>query len=389
MAADEREKTDPFGDAELLPPAQSEGLADRAETALASIPGIFDGVPGLSGLSAAEESPAELSGSEPVGGLPENPDFGAFDLSSPEEAGADREPRIDPSGDGPAVDPTRTTAYEVPLETFSDTSADASAEEPSEPYSEAPLEYSGAAEPGPPLEVADPEPAENPMSQIRQYAEHVVPEKVAVPAAFAFHLSIEGHLTDFDKAKLLDLITREDYGIREIDLEPQFAAGRILIPRISEYAGVLAVQALRGTSAQISLSPAAIDEDALIPAVKNPQPAAYTLSDRYHAAEGIPVTTEGSLPGLTHFIAIDTIVTSAALTSEMVEAHRSSEYQDLLEALIKELKYKAFRRAAQGIVNLQIDLTSLALPSHYRLTVSGLAIRTGQPTPPPAPPRWN
>src|SRR5437764_1503439 len=78
-------------------------------------------------------------------------------------------------------------------------------------------------------------------------------EQVEVPTSFPFSLMIEGTLRPEEREKLIDLISREKFGIREVDLEPQLESGRILIPRISEYAGVLLVQALRNTQARLRL----------------------------------------------------------------------------------------------------------------------------------------
>ena len=64
-----------------------------------------------------------------------------------------------------------------------------------------------------------------------------------------------------------------------------------------------------------------------------------------------------------------------SLVHEMVEAEKSSEYQEILEALLRELKYRAYRRGASGITQLSVQLDPLIQPTRYRLTVSGTAVR--------------
>lgn len=228
----------------------------------------------------------------------------------------------------------------------------------------------------------------NPLLKVKQFSESATVAQTSIPAAFPFSLLIEGQLSVHEREKLLDLLSRENMGIREVDLEPQLESGRILIPRISEYAGVLLVQALRGTSAELKLGPSDSifstsdtqeENDSSGLAAPSLQ---YCSADSLHPAESLPVTTETELPGFSQAIVIDVVVATAALRTELVEAERSTEYQELLEALHRELKYKAYRKGAQGIVNYHWTLTPLSLPTHYRLTVSGTAVKSPSLTSP-------
>jgi hypothetical protein len=181
-------------------------------------------------------------------------------------------------------------------------------------------------------------------------------------------------------------------GIREIDLEPQFASGKILIPRISEYAGVLLIQALRGVRAKFRFGPsdtifATQDTmaDAHEAANKDQDQISQSLQVA-HPAEDLPVSSEGLIPGLSHLKLIDTIVASATLKSSVVEAERSEEYHDLIDALQREVKYKAFRRGAHGIINFKIQLTALtSSPLHYRVLAMGSAVKSEPPGALPSP----
>ena len=220
------------------------------------------------------------------------------------------------------------------------------------------------------------------LGLLREFAERVPVGKPVVAAAFPFSLRIEGHLTAEEKEKLIDLLNRENMGIREVDLEPQLQAGRILIPRISEFAAILLVQALRGVQADMRIGPSDSiyataetrtpeDENAPIPQ----QTARVFYDSDGHAAESLPVTSLPFLPELPHFNVIEVLTASASLKSQAVEAERSNEYQDMLEALQREIRYKAFHKGATAVVNYSIALVSLSLPSHYRITASGSAIR--------------
>jgi hypothetical protein len=247
-----------------------------------------------------------------------------------------------------------------------------------------PAEESSAspAETSQPLEASQPDT----IQKVKEFSEKMPMEKVQVPAAFPFSLLIEGELTPEEKEKLLDVLSRENMGFREVDLEPQLAGNRILIPRISEYAGIVLVQALRGTRAKMRLGPSEtifsaqdseITNDPYQPGMRLPEPSAPSphALDLDHPAEQIAVTPDGTLPQLPEFDVIDTIFTSAILNSNAVEAERTSEYTEILENLKRELKYKAYRKGAVGLIHFKIDLQQLSLANQYRLMISAAAVR--------------
>jgi hypothetical protein len=166
--------------------------------------------------------------------------------------------------------------------------------------------------------------------------------------------------------------------IREVDLEPQFEAGRVLIPRISEYAGVMLIQALRGVRAKIYFQPSDIDSGALSDSAEGAMPAdfneSFTSVEAAPSAESLPVTQGDDLPQLGIFHVIDTLIVSGMLSTRSVEALNSNEFTTLTESLMRELKFKAVRRGARGITHLSIQLTPLTLPTDYRVTLSGTAV---------------
>jgi hypothetical protein len=220
------------------------------------------------------------------------------------------------------------------------------------------------------------------IARIRSYAEQVTPNKGPVQAAYPFSVLINGFLEPYERAKLLDVLSRENFGIREVDLEPQFESGRVLIPRISEFAAVLLVQALRGTRAELKCGPsdsifstkdtqdlkssAAITEKKIINKL---------LEGASHPAELIPVIADASVPGVGEYEIIDTLTASASLKTNVVEAETSPEYQEILEALQRKLKYMAYRKGAVAVVRFAVQLTPLFLPSRYKVLVMGEAVR--------------
>lgn len=220
------------------------------------------------------------------------------------------------------------------------------------------------------------------MERVKEYSEQMSPSASAVPASFPFSLLITGQLAPEEKERLTDLLARENMGFRELDLEPQFEAGKILIPRISEYAAILLVSRLRSTRAKLRLGPsdsiyASSDtQDSPLEdrASLDHQVEAYTLESP-HLAEDLPITTESALPGGLRHAIVDIVTASAALKTLVVQAESSSEYQSLLEALQREIKYKAYRKGATAIVSFSVSLTQLHMPMHYRMMVTGSAVK--------------
>ncbi len=242
-----------------------------------------------------------------------------------------------------------------------------------------------------PSRTSAPTPPPPGMERVRQYSEQTL-ARPPVTAQFPFSLLIEGQLEPEERERLIDLLGREGFGISEVDLEPQLKAGKILIPRVSEYAGVLLVQALRTAKARVRLGPSDTvfsttdtQSDASERIHSSTQNAQVRVSlqndgaDALPAAERIPVSTESELPGFGPYYVLDAITASITLRTLALEAETSYEYQDALEQLKLELQYKAARKGANGIVNFGVQLISLPQRSQYRLMAVGSAIRSGQP----------
>jgi hypothetical protein len=218
-----------------------------------------------------------------------------------------------------------------------------------------------------PPELAPPASATKTMESIKTFSESMT-QAPSSQAALPFTLRIEGKLSPQETEKLLDILSRENIGIREVDLEPQLEAGHILLPRISEYAGVLLIQALRGIQAKISFAPS----DGFPGVASAPRETGKNVISP--VADTLPVTQGEDLPQLGVYQILDTLIVSGLLSTRALEAANSAEYTSLTESLVRELKFKASRRGARGITHLTIQLTPLTLPTDYRVTVTGTAV---------------
>ena len=217
----------------------------------------------------------------------------------------------------------------------------------------------------------------SPMETVREVSERVSIAPTAEPD-YPFSLRINGKLNPDQREKLCELLSREKTGIREVDLEPQFESNRIFIPRISEFMGVLLVQALRSAHVTMDLSPSdAPDSHTASSHSETEIPNSSSIGrGSPHPAETLPVTAESCFSGKSSSRPIDVVTASTTVSASAVESKGSSEYQEILDSLHREIRYKAYRKGADAIVGFAIQLQPLAFPTRYRLTVSGTAVKT-------------
>lgn len=231
--------------------------------------------------------------------------------------------------------------------------------------------------------------AESPstMESVRAYSDHVAPAATPSVAETPYSLAIEGPIRQHEREALVNILTRENLGIREVELEPQFAAGHILIPRISEYAGVMIVQALRNTTAKIRLGPSerifvsreAADADDALVMPPSPDSEVFITEENAEAAnDTIVITSADSIPGQKLLAAIDTLHNSMNLKAFSLSQPQSPIFQDAIERLKKQLKYQAHHRGANALVGFKYTLHPLEGQTMYKLVVEARAVKVGQ-----------
>lgn len=222
------------------------------------------------------------------------------------------------------------------------------------------------------------------MDEIRDYAENSPVGSPEAPSEYPFSVMIEGKLRAPDRSKLMDLLSSNKVGISEMDLEAQFHANRVLIPRISEYLGVLIIQALRDAPVTMKLAPA----DEVFTTVGGSEVSSLELKDYgpshatvfssvpSHQAESIPIVS-GQDEDVDQKVweLIDAVSASAFLQSTMVEVERSLDFEEKTNSIKKELKFKAYQKGADAIVNFSMTLTPLSSPMQYRLIAIGTAVK--------------
>jgi hypothetical protein len=200
----------------------------------------------------------------------------------------------------------------------------------------------------------------------------------SVPADRPFTLLIEGQITSEDRERLLELLSRENFGIREVDLEPQWDAGRLLLPQISEYAAMRVAQVLRESRLDLKLEPAG-SQQALLHS-ETSSPGSSSRTHPVHPAELIPVTPLDHLgPGHSSddWEAIDTLLATGRLMEPEWKASQTDAYSRLVETLKRELRYRAHIRRAEALIRFRAEILSgpWQESQECRVQVSALAIK--------------
>jgi uncharacterized protein YbjQ (UPF0145 family) len=221
------------------------------------------------------------------------------------------------------------------------------------------------------------------MEAVRNYSDHLAPSATPEVAETPFSLVIEGPIRPHERETLLSILSRENLGVREVELEPQFAAGHILIPRISEYAGVMIVQALRNTTAKMRLGPSerifvsSQAEDASDRLIMPPTPDSevFIHEEEFAHADRVLLTSADTIPGKKLLAAIDTLHNSMNLKSVSLSQPQSPRFQDAIERLKKQLKFQAHHRGANALVGFKYTLHPLEGQSTFKLVVEARAVR--------------
>lgn len=218
------------------------------------------------------------------------------------------------------------------------------------------------------------------LDEVRNYSDHLAPS--ATPLEHPHSLLITGFLKEHERETLLKILSRENLGIREGELEPQFAAGKILIPRISEFAGVMIIQALRNTTALIRLGPSdkifssrhSGDADPLI-FPPRPEAELLVMEEGNHPADRMMLTPDDKLTDHTIKELIDTLHCSMNLKAAQVAHPQSAIFQDAMEKLKRQLKLQAHHRGANALLSFKYELHPLEGHAFYKLVVQAKAVR--------------
>jgi len=213
-----------------------------------------------------------------------------------------------------------------------------------------------------------PAPELEPLDSIKDYSERAQEASVRVYEKVPFHLNMNGDFDPYARDKLLMFIDENPIGLNSSELDRQIAAGRVLFPRISEFAGIKLIQDLRDSGLTFKLSPSPRDDDELLPPPRNLR-VEYDARNVKAKIEPLPILSEKDAQ-LKSWKAFDSISLVQFLRAEIVEVERSSLYQELMDRMLLSLKRKAHVKGAHAIGSLQHELKPLRLPSEYEVSLT-------------------
>jgi hypothetical protein len=211
------------------------------------------------------------------------------------------------------------------------------------------------------------------ISGIKQYSERSREATFSANAKSPFHLWMHGQFDPFSRDKLLHFISDNPMGLNSSDLDRQINAGRVLFPRISEFAGIKLIQDLRDSGLAFKLSPSSREADEIMPEAEGLR-LAYEANPSVTSDTAITVLP-GDAIDIKLWQAFDSIQLVQFLKAEILEVERSELFQELLERMTTSLKQKAKLRGASAISALKHELKPLRLPSHYQIELKATLLK--------------
>lgn len=185
-----------------------------------------------------------------------------------------------------------------------------------------------------------------------------------------FHLQISGDFDPYSRDKLLLFITDHPIGMTSSELDFQLQAGRVLLPRISEFSGIKLIQELRDSGLDFSLAPASSEDFA----EHEPRRAQFGESGGAQPQIEIPIFPEGAYSPA-DYVVLDSLQLVHYLRAEILEVEKSELFQELLERMTSSLKKRAQLKGAHALTRLEHRITPLRLPSQYQLELSASLLK--------------
>ena len=230
----------------------------------------------------------------------------------------------------------------------------------------------------PVVEEAPVEVFSSPLENIKSYSEKTQGKtNLEVKIHYPFHLKINGNFGPFERDKLLLFTTENPIGLSSQDLDLQIQAGKVFLPRISEYAAVKLVQDLRDSGLTFQLHPS--DQDAV------ESSNAGTSSRSFHYENNQPSSKTSTLidiPILNSnskldkpFQEIDEVSIVQFVKTEVLEVENSPMIQEVIERMTEALKQKARIKGGNALFSLQQEILPLRLPSQYQIQLKASVIK--------------
>lgn len=243
------------------------------------------------------------------------------------------------------------------------------------PLEPAPFDFSAGDFPPSPPPPAPPKPV---LEELKTYSESRKAAPFEPGIRNEFSLIMSGEFDPYSRDKLLLFITGNPVGLGSSELDFQIKAGRVLIPRISEFSGIRLIQELRDSGLVFKL---------IRPGEGDAQVGASPLEQgRFHyesesgskADHELPVFSLGMFQPEEYQV-LDSIRMVQFLRAEMLEVEKSDLFQELLERMTEALKRRARLKGAHALTALEHRLTPLRLASQYQVELSASLLKRREP----------
>src|SRR5690606_31312770 len=100
-----------------------------------------------------------------------------------------------------------------------------------------------------------------------------------------------------------------------------------------------------------------------------------TTESGAHPADLVTISPENTLGGKKNFDLVDTIHASMNVKASHVHSPTSSLFQESLDALKRQLKFRAHHRGANAIIGFTTQMIPIADHTQYKLIAQGTAVR--------------
>lgn len=225
-------------------------------------------------------------------------------------------------------------------------------------------------------ELLEPEPPLDFMESMKSYSEKAKETAFDPGTRYPFHLLIQGDFDPYARDKLLLFINENPVGTSSSELDLQINGGRVLMPRISEFAGIKLIQDLRDSGLRFILKPSDQDPDEVIP--NAPSLSVHysdqTSAKKIQSSPPIPVLPREMLDTKVYEV-IDSLQMVQFLKAEILEVEKSELFQELLDRMTVAIKNKAKILGANAITSVQHKITPLRLPSQYQIELSATLLK--------------
>lgn len=233
------------------------------------------------------------------------------------------------------------------------------------------FEQSDAMPTSEPISLREPELPANVLSRLVRYSGKDVGSS---RDPLLVTLKIRGQVGPLERDRLLRLLSEHELGMSAQDLDVQIKSGRMLIPRINEYAATRIVQELRDSSLEFSVQDVDQEDEQKTPQVAARFSHARTQTEAPKSSlEDVRICDRSDL--LETEEVFDLLEIPHTIGAQTVSAGKKDQYDALLGRVRLELKSRARIKGAHAIVDYQTTLDPLKDPAHYMLTVRGYLVR--------------